>query len=366
MKIAIIGPTHPYKGGIAQHTTELAHQLTAAGHEVRIVSWKKMYPFFYPGKQYVPDDEPELPLFSQTDRVLSWRNPVGWRKWAASLRDYDEVIFVWWVPAIQGPVYWQMLRALGEKGPHSVILCHNVSQHSASPVDRQFTHRVFEHADQVLVHTKALADIADNLTATPITIAAMPAHLPGGEPTVKPKHTALRNHLLFFGLVRQYKGVDVLIEALAKVPNVTLTIAGEMWGKQEAKLTALIQELKISDRVTLRSGYVPAKDIAGLFSAADALVLPYRSGTATQNVELAFAHGIPVIATHVGSMPLHITDGVDGLLCKPESITDLAKTIKRFYSGSTALKLTKAVPPSHSELEWQHYIDAITTWPRKR
>lgn len=365
MKIAIIGPTHPYKGGIAQHTTALAHQLSNSGHDVHILSWKKMYPFFYPGEQFVPDDEPELPLFTNTGRKLSWHNPVGWRREAAKLRDYDEVIFVWWVPAIQGTVYWQMLKALGEKGPHTVILCHNVAQHSASPIDKQLTQRVFELADQILVHTKALAEIADQLTATPLTIAAMPAHLPGGEPINKPSHTKLRNHLLFFGLVRQYKGVDILVQALAKLPDVSLTIAGEMWGKQEAKLTQLIAGLHLQDRVTMRSGYVPAKDIAGLFSAADALVLPYRSGTATQNVELAFAHGIPVIATTVGSMPLHIHDGVDGILCKPDDVNSLAKALQHFYSKNTALTLTKAVPPSRSDLEWSHYIEAITSWPKK-
>src|SRR5438309_5583802 len=88
MRIAIVGPAHPYKGGIPQHTTELAHHLRAAGHEVSLISWRNQYPFFYPGEQFVPDDKPELPVFSGVKRVLSWRNPVGWLRWGRRLRGY--------------------------------------------------------------------------------------------------------------------------------------------------------------------------------------------------------------------------------------------------------------------------------------
>lgn len=365
MKIAIIGPAHPYKGGIAQHTTELAHHLRASGHKVKILSWRNMYPFFYPGQQFVPDDKPELPVFEHTERVLSWRNPVGWKKYAKELNAFDEVIFIWWVPTIQGPVYSRMLKAIGEKGPHTLILCHNIANHSAGPLDKQLTHRVFERADRVLVHTKALANLADTFTATPIAIASMPAHLPGGEPSEKPIHNELYKHLLFFGLVRQYKGVDILLNALAKTSDITLTIAGELWGKQAEKLAKLVEELHLEDRVTITGSYVDAEDIPALFASADALVLPYRSGTATQNVDLAYAHGIPVIATSVGSMPLQIHDGVDGLLCKPEDVGSLAKTIKHFYDKGVARKLMANIPPSRSEDDWERYVQAITTWPSK-
>src|SRR5665213_3408361 len=121
MKIAIVGPTHPYKGGIAQHTTQLAHHLQAAGHDVEIISWRAQYPFFYPGVQFVPQAKPELPVFPHTKRVLSWKNPAGWLRWGRRLRAYDKVIFVWFVPTIQGPIYRSILQALGKRGAETII-----------------------------------------------------------------------------------------------------------------------------------------------------------------------------------------------------------------------------------------------------
>lgn len=358
MKIAIVGPVHPYKGGIAQHTTALAHHLKAAGHTVTIISWKSQYPFFYPGVQFVPEDKPELPVFKDSRRVLSWKNPIGWWQWARKLKKYDEVIFAWWVPTIQGPVYWTMLRALGRHGPHLLVLCHNIIQHGAGAKDKFLTRLVFDRADELLVHTKDLANIASDVTATPIAIASIPAHLPGQSTKQKP-HATVQKHLLFFGLVRQYKGVDVLVQALAEVPDVTLTIAGEMWGKQQAKLEQLIEQLELGKRVTLLPGYVPAESIAGLFAKCDALVLPYRAATATQNTAMAFNQGVPVIATRVGSMPQQIRDGTDGLLCKPNDSASLAAAIHRFYEAGVAKKLAANLPASTAENDWKHYVSTI-------
>lgn len=359
MKIAIIGPTHPYKGGIPQHTTELAHRLSKSGHEVEIISWRNQYPFFYPGIQFVPEGKPELKPFTNTRRVLSWKNPLGWWRWAKRLKHYDEVIFVWWVPTIQGPVYLNMLRALGKKGPTTVLICHNVLQHAAGPIDERLARAVLNRVDTVVVHSDAQAELARSLTATPVVTLTMAAHLPGSPTTAKP-HDKLYQHLLFFGLVRRYKGVDILLEALANVPNVALTIAGEMWGKNEAELRGLIDSLGLQPRVELKPGYVPADAIAGLFAKADALVLPYRSGTATQNTDLAFAHGVPVIATRVGSIPDRLHDGVDSVLCDPDDPVSLAAAIHRFYEPGIARKLSQHLPTTSADRDWNAYIQALT------
>src|SRR5665213_1647847 len=133
MKIAIVGPTHPYKGGIAQETTALAHELTKAGNDVTIVSWRAQYPgILYPGEQFVPENKPELPLFANTHRVLSWKSPLSWQRWGRKLRGYDQVIFVWVVPTFHGPIYLAMMRAMGKKRrPRIVVICHNVLPHEA-------------------------------------------------------------------------------------------------------------------------------------------------------------------------------------------------------------------------------------------
>ena len=134
---------------------------------------------------------------------------------------------------------------------------------------------------------------------------------------------AAQCRLLFFGIVRPYKGLDVLLRALAQVPaHVTLTVAGEFWGGTE-DTEKLIAALGLAGRVTLRPGYVPASDIPALFGAADALVLPYREATASQNALLAFAHGVPVITTTAGALADHVRNNVDALTCAPGDPDDL-------------------------------------------
>ncbi len=358
MKIAIVGPAHPYKGGIAQHTTELAHHLQAAGHDVEIISWRHQYPFFYPGEQFVPGGKPEIPVFKDTHRVLSWRNPAGWVKWARKLRNYDEVIFVWWVPTIQGPVVLSMMQALGKQAPKKVILCHNIVSHSASGPDVKLSKLAFARADELIVHSEIQAEHARTLTKTPVTLVKLPAHLPGQPPT-KPHTAELQYHLLFFGLVRKYKGVDILLKALAQVPEVKVTVAGEMWGKQKASLDSLIQQQGLEARVTLLPNYVPADKIGELFAAADAQVLPYRKATGSQMVDLAFTHGVPVIASRAGSLATQVRDGVDGLLVEPNDVAALAAAIKHFYKPGVAARLWEQIPKLSAEADWQTYITAL-------
>lgn len=358
MRIALIGPTHPYKGGIAHHTTELAHKLKGAGHDVQLLSWSEQYPgFLYPGVQRVPNDKPETKPYPETTYPLSWKNPAGWAKVGRSLRKYDAVVFVF-VTSVQAPAYLTMLKAMGRKHRgHVVALCHNVLPHERKFFDVPLTRAVLSRVDQVMVHTQSQAEIVEGLTTqTIITVAEMAPHLPAKP---KEKHaTKTQRSLLFFGLVRKYKGVDVLLRALAQAPNVRLTIAGEIWGGTDT-YDQLIAELNIQDRVTLRAGYIASQDLPELFAQADAVVLPYRSGTATQNVYLAHAHGIPVIATKVGSMAKQVRNDIDGLLCKPDDVDDLAKAINHFYEKGVAAKLQKNIPTIPTEPIWEEYIEAL-------
>ncbi len=357
MRVALIGPTHPYKGGIAQHTTELAHRLSAAGHEVSLVSWSEQYPAkLYPGgAQRVPMDRPELPPYPGTTYPLTWKHPGGWWRVARSLRAYDLVVLVF-VTSVQAPAYLVMARALAG-GPRVVALCHNVLPHERRFFDRPLTRAVLRRAHGVLVHSPAQGELARSLTRAPVAVAPLPPHLPAvGGPGTGAR--GLRRRLLFFGMVRPYKGVDVLVRALAQVPDVALTVAGEFWGGVEP-YRRLVEELGLAGRVTLRPGYVPAEEIPHLFAEADALVLPYRSGTATQNVWLAHEYGRPVIATRAGTLGGQVRDGVDGLLCQPDDVAGLAAALRRFYEPGVAEKLRAGIPAVAADQAWQEYVAAL-------
>ena len=216
----------------------------------------------------------------------------------------------------------------------------------------------------MLVHTAAEAERARLFTSAPVTIAAMPPFLWSGlRPTPQQQRpTGLApsgRRLLFFGIVRPYKGLDLLLRALPEVPDVSLTVAGEFWGGEPAT-RALAVELGISDRVELRPGYVAAPDVPALFAGADALVLPYRSGTATQNAQIAHRYGLPVVGTRVGTLPDHVRDGVDGLLVPPDDLPALAAALRRLYQPGVLAGLRANVELPDFDGEWGGYLATLT------
>ncbi len=351
MKITVIGPAFPYKGGGAHHTTELAHRLARAGHEVTLESWKAQYPsFLYPGQQTI--SEPEGTPFPQTRRKLSWRRPDGWYALGRRLRGQDLVVLAVLSP-VQVPAYLGVLTGLSKRTP-VVALCHNVLPHERSFYDEPLMKALLKRVSAVLVHSADQARLASSLTSRPVTVAEMPAHL-----VATPSAAAaegVRRRLLFFGIVRPYKGLDVLLDALPQ--DVALTVAGEFWsGLPDTEALIAARGLDVD----LRPGYVPASEMPGLFADADALVLPYRSATASQNVWLAFEHGLPVIATRVGSFAAQVSDGVDGLLCEPGDVGSLAGAIKRFYAPGEPERLRAGVRPVDPGPVWDAYVETLTS-----
>ncbi|MEU6997062.1 glycosyltransferase family 4 protein [Nonomuraea sp. NPDC046570] len=351
MRIAVVGPTFPYKGGGAQHTTELAHRLSAAGHEVVIESWKAQYPsFLYPGQQTI--SAPEGVPFPGTRRVLDWRRPDGWLACGRRLRSADLVILAVLSP-VQVPAYLGILYGLGRR-TRTIALCHNVLPHERKPYDRPLMKALLKRVDEVLTHSAQQAELARGLADRPVRVAALPPHLPSTNGSTG--SAEVRRRLLFFGIVRPYKGLDLLLRALPD--GVSLTVAGEFWGGLEAT-EALVGELGIGDRVELRPGYVAAEDVPELFAAADALVLPYRNATASQNVWLGHEHGVPVIATRVGALADHVTDGVDGLLVEPGEVEALREALVRFYAPGEPERLRAGVKAVDPEPHWAAYAETL-------
>lgn len=355
-RVAIVGPAFPYKGGGAHHTTELAHRLAAAGHDVVIESWRAQYPgFLYPGQQTI--SEPEGEPFPGTRRRLDWRRPDGWWRAGRALRAYDLVVLAVLSP-VQVPSYLGILSGI-RRGTRTLALCHNVLPHERKPYDEPLMKRLLRRVDGVLVHSEAQAELARTLTGRPVRVAEMPAHLPvtAAQPSGDEK---VRRRLLFFGIVRPYKGLDVLLRALAKGPDdVALTVAGEFWGGLD-ETRELIRSLDLTARVELRPDYVPAADVPGLFAAADALVLPYRTATASQNVWMAYEYGLPVIATDVGGFADQIRDGVDGLVCAPGDVASLTGALERFYAPGEPERLRSGVHPVDHGPVWAAYLDTLT------
>lgn len=365
LRLAVVGPTHPYKGGVASHTTELCHELAEAGHDVTLVSWSHLYPsLLYPGEQAVPGGAPDVDPFPRTIRALSWARPDTWVRTGRRLRDMDAIIIVHVIP--QGvPSNLAVLRAAGVGrtsssglGPRSIVIAHNVLPHETRPGDRRFMEALLRRVDSVVVHSDSQAKLATELGAGHVRELDLPPHLPGGEPEKHVDSTG-PTRLLALGIVRDYKGVDLLLDAMLDVPDLRLTVAGEMWGDSGRRVKELAADPRLAGRVEVHSGYVPADRIASLMARHDVLTLTYRHATASQNVLLARRHGLPVLATHVGTFGAQVRDGVDGLLVPAGDRAALVDALRRLSDRSYAGELRSGVRPPDLSGPWAHYVGGI-------
>ena len=349
--VTLVGPADPWRGGLPLLVTDLAHRLTAEGHEVTVRTWARQGPArLLPTR---PLTAPEAAVFP-ADPALSWADPLGaWRVGRAAAAA-DLVVVVHYT-TVQAPALWAVARA-ARRGARVVAICANAVPHERRPGDRLLTGLLMRAVDAAVVHTDAERAALAALTDRPVHVAALPPHLPEGSP--RPRTPGPRRRLLFFGKVRRYKGLDVLLRALVGLDGVALTVAGEVY-PDAADVVALVDRLGLRDRVDLHRGYLPAARIPELFATADALVLPYRSATASQHVALANRYGLPVVATRVGNFPDGIVDGVDGLLCTPGDVVDLRRALRELYAPGRLDALRAAAPATDDELVWKAYLATL-------
>ncbi|WP_230209081.1 glycosyltransferase family 4 protein [Nostocoides sp. HKS02] len=217
---------------------------------------------------------------------------------------------------------------------------------------------LFQRVDAVLVHSDSQAKLAYELHAPRVSVTDLPPHLPGGAPVERADHDG-PPRLLALGMVRDYKGVDLLMEALAQVPGPTLTVAGEMWGASGERVKELAQDPRLRDRVQVHGGYVPADRLAPLLAAHDVLALTYRTATASQNVLLGQQHGLAVLASDVGTFGSQVRDGVDGLLVPAADPEALVAALERLAEPGYAARLRSAVRPPDLSGPWARYVGTI-------
>ena len=219
---------------MAQHTTVLAQRLVTAGHEVEIISWLRQYPQrLYPGKQTV--EQPELDPFEPTSRIVSWNRPDSWVRAAWRLREVDLVVFAHITP-VQVIPYRTMMATLHGGRARTAVICHNVLPHERGRADAALVSLLLRVADLIVVHSEAQAAEARRLTGKAISVAPLAPFMPKGFVRRVPAAGEHRR-LIFFGFVRPYKGLDVLLRALAAGPSdVCLRVVGEFWGGYQSSV----------------------------------------------------------------------------------------------------------------------------------
>jgi glycosyltransferase involved in cell wall biosynthesis len=248
-----------------------------------------------------------------------------------------------------------------------VGIIHNALPHERSPFDLIFLRLLARTCDAFIVHDVESEELLKKVAKQGKTIATVRLPDPWRPPALKgktqraPRINSGLTHVsaLFFGNVRPYKGLTVLLDALKSVPEVILTIAGNFW-EQEAAIAQTVKDYGLTRRVILKPGYVDKDDIPDLFCEADVVVLPYLSGTASVIPQIAFSYGVPVIVTDVGSVAAGVEDGVNGIVVSANDSQDLARAISAFaQSKDLREKLTMGARQTRLDDGWGRYVGAL-------
>jgi glycosyltransferase involved in cell wall biosynthesis len=325
MRVVYLGPVPPLPGGISHSGAALCAALRRAGHDVDIVSWSAQYPrFLYPGSQLDPAAE----ITPGARFPLRWWAPWGWWTEARRARRADLLVFPWVSPA-QAPAYRTILAAT--RGVPTLAVVHNPHPHEARRFDDAAARSVLRRVDTLLAHSDAAATtVAALVPGVPVIAAPMAPTLPVG-PHPLPPRPPIR--ALFFGMVREYKGLDLALGALAILRDrgtaIVLTVAGEFWGEPVERWQQRIDAAGLHDAVELRPRYVPDADADALFAAHHVVLAPYRTATQSAVVPVATAAGRPTVATPVGGLSEQVRDGENGTLAAAVTADAFADAITR-------------------------------------
>ena len=367
MKIAIVGPAYPLRGGIAHYTTLLAAHLSAQ-HETRLYSFERQYPaWLFPGRSQLDPSEKPLAAIDAQRWLTPWW-PWSWRRVTAdwSVWRPERVIIQWWVPFMAPMTAWLLACAKRQK-VHSTLICHNVLPHERRRTDALVVGQVLSRADRLIVHTQPEYDRARALLPKmPIAVTPHPtyADFQSKAWTREAARAELKVNgkvLLFFGLVRPYKGLLDLLEALPAIlqkMDVTLLVIGEIWGKA-APYHDRVKSLGVADRVRWVDRYVSNEEAARYFAAADLVVLPYREATGSGVLQLAFGLGVPVVATRTGGMSEAVEDGVTGFLVEPGDVAGLSRAIVRYFREDRSGAFRAAIERSRDRFGWARLCETL-------
>jgi glycosyltransferase involved in cell wall biosynthesis len=369
VKVALLGPTYPHRGGIAHYTTLLARAF-ASTHETHLVSFRRLYPsLLFPGTTQLDRSgdaiEPPVP----PEPLLDSMNPITWLGAGRRIRDLapDLLVVTWWHPFF-GPSMGTVAR-MARRGPRPkrIFLCHNVEPHEATPLDRALAGYGLGAADGFLVHARAEAErLAPRAHGRPVRVHPHPSYevFHRGAPSREQARAAIGatgRVLLFFGYVRPYKGLADLLEAarLAR-PDAwdRLYVVGEFY-EPRSRYARWLDDSALREKITVVDRYVANEEVGTYMQAADAVVLPYRSATGSGIAQVAFGAGIPVIATRTGGLEDVVEDGVSGLLVQPEAPDQLARAIERFFDEKLGPQLAAGVARARARFTWEALVEAL-------
>lgn len=367
MKIVVLGPAHPYRGGLASIMETMAREYMRRGHEVAIYTFRVQYPsLLFPGKsQYVDAPAPDD---LHIERVVNTVNPLNWIAVGRRLRRErpDMILMKYWTP-FMAPCFGTIARIARGNGVTRVICqIDNVEPHEHHIVDRPFNRYFLGAVDGFVYMSEQVHGELKAYTSAPMLFSPHPMFENFGEAVDRAE--ACRRlgldsdirYMLFFGLIRDYKGLDLLLRAWASArpEGYRLIVAGEFYASRE-KYVSLIDESGLRDEVALHDRFIPDEEVRYYFSAADCLVLPYRSATQSGVTQIAYNFSLPMIVTDVGGLPEIVPDGRTGLVCAPTA-EGVADALRRVREVGTLRRLRDNFAEERKRFSWGAMCDRLT------
>ncbi len=366
--IAILSPANPLRGGIAASTERLAQELRSQGRQVIIYSFSLQYPgVLFPGKtQYTKDPPPEglriLPLMNSI-------NPVNWILAGRRIKKarHDLIIVRFWLP-FMGPCLGSILRLARRNGYTKVLaLVDNMIPHEKRPGDFWFSRYFVGAVDAFLVMSRSVGEDVRRFTAVkPVGFSPHPIYdnygsSVGRREALKTLNLPDGRYLLFFGFIRAYKGLDLLLQAMAderiKALGLKLIVAGEYYGQQE-QYERLIDELNLRSQLILHNDYIPNEKVKYYFAAANLVVQPYKTATQSGISQMAYHFERPMVVTRVGGLSEIVPHGKAGYVVEvnPQAIAD---AIVDYFENQREAAMTESLKKEKERFSWAKMTEVL-------
>jgi len=369
MNIVIIGTAYPFRGGLASFNERLATEFQAQGDKVQIFTFTLQYPnFLFPGKTQYSDSP--APKDLHIEPTFSSINPFTWRQTGKRIRDMqpDLVICPYWLP-FMSPCFSQILKVIRQNKKTKILsLVHNMIPHEKRIGDAQLSQYFVNQVDAFVVLSRSVGEDVQKFTKDkPISFIPHPVYdnygsiLPKKEAREWLKIAKDERYILFFGFIREYKGLDLLIRAMAnpqiKEAGIKLIIAGEYYGNQ-AFYEDLIKELHLEDQIIKRTDFIPNEEVRYYFSAADLVVQPYKTATQSGISQLCYHFEKPMVVTDVGGLSEIVPNGKAGYVVEVNEEA-IAKAILQFYKKNEESLFVSHIRELKKQFGWDKMVEGM-------
>ena len=372
MRIAILSPFYPYRGGIAQFSVMLYAELIKEGHEVEVFNFKRLYPdVLFPGKtQYVEDEDTNLSAVGKRD--LDSINPFSYHTTLKDIKAYQpEVLIVSYWMSFFVPGYTYIANGM-KKRCKIITLIHNAIPHEPHFFDKPLAGLFFRQCNGFIVMSENVAkDLQSLYPGAKYILKSHPLYNQFGDKITKQEACSRlqipyeKKTLLFFGLIRDYKGLDLLIDALNFLDDsYQLMIAGECYGSFE-KYQARIDASTARNRIFVHDRYIDDSEIPVFFSAADALILPYRTVTQSGIVSIALHYELPMLGTPIGDFINSIGKAGTGVIAHEITPEAIAESVRELLSAEKYPVAVSNIKKEKVELSWKKFAESLITFAGK-